>query len=265
MSHGDAMTYMLLAIVGFIWCSIIYVSIQICAKKYPTLKSNKILLVAYFIIAFAPPLSEVKHYYDFQKYCDANAGYRIINPVKTDSLAIRVDHYKIQDALQYPKINSVRIVYEDRFITRYKSPEYLIRIPQRKGKLSKRYKDLASRFYFDDRLTEALLKQQSEWVVSSGKFSPKFLFKISVPAGIYNEDYRESVNYTVLVMSLTDLETGKILTEYKEITTDAGVFMNNLIGSYWGRYSCHEAEVPLFIRNEYRYKDVYDFLDKALL
>ncbi len=67
-------------------------------------------------------------------------------------------------------------------------------------------------------------------------------------------------------MSLKNIETGEILTEYKEISTVSGTFVNSiLLGPYYSRYNCRGTHIRSTFKNEYRYKDIYDFLDKALL
>jgi hypothetical protein len=283
------MTVTLLAILGLIWCLLLALVVRwlhgLNSRRY----WRHAVLPVLSVVAMAPLLGEYLTYYDFRKYCDAHAGMVVNTPVVASELLVDLSSEFIPDVLVAKNVSSAHWEkqrnYSEPYYTkeewalhmRERWDERLKKYEQRRGIAGGmpdqcKWKYVSNPGNFDMVPRPRNLRVLSEKGVcirlADKASSPRYLLTADIDymrlSGNAIYTYRETVNYTDSVIRLIDTHTGKIMSEYRNISTRTGPIFHTVRQRH-NRYSCEEASsFDDLIRWDKRLQ-VTEFLDRALL
>lgn len=263
------MTVTLLAILGLVWCLLLALIVRWLHRLNSRQYWRHAVLPVLSVVAMVPLLGEYLTYYDFRKYCDLHAGMVVNTPVETDKLLVVGWHEFVADVMRAKAVRNVvwenqRDGYPLKFVD---SSWEGLQAPSislcRNIKTLENGERMGSylHFAYDDLLTEGICLAPARQ-----KLTPRFRFEMSFyPDRFMRQNgYMTTRNTVDSRMLLIDTQSGRVMSEYRNISTPTGSFLNGLMGRYWSRYSCEEHSTWAGAMIWDKRLQVTEFLDRAL-
>lgn len=260
------MSMTLMILTGVIWCLILFlVSRYLCRRIYrhQWAKPFLILVVASGMV---PLVYEYWYYYSFRQHCAVKAGWRILNPVSTDRIAVEGWSGYAVDALLSPRVRHVtllpgkteRLRFFDEMQEFHRSNA---------GHCTQKTLQLDAPLHLSLRYVGELLEKNGVCVSPVENESlPTVRLKTEWTELRWDEDVYSNTERTVdYKIFLFDDTRGEAAAEYHGISTPVGMMYRFIVRRPRGRYSCDQHSPGRYFRDDANDLDIKKFLDTALL
>jgi|GEM_PF-2403755 len=262
------MTVYLLVLVGVIWGAIVFLVLRYIHAKIKRFRWASSLMVLLALLGLAPLGDELWRLATLKDHCDGNAGWLYLNPVRADTLVVDTSPSNVWQVLMSPKVRQLDFVDArprpgsvfDRFLV------YGPNHPHQTCTRKTVYEDTQGKGgplywgqWYLDRAAICAIKVETS-------HRPAYRLKVIHTPAWWLSSFSEAERFhTDSRLQLIDEKSGRVLSEYRDVSVSAGFISRYIRGWGGSRYACNEqpfAGEMFWASNKL---GIVKFLDKALL